>query len=158
QPTIEVPLPAGDSWRPSTGRRPRRPVPRGWSERCHRAGQRPGSSRRARAPLRGAHRAPLLAPSRSPAENGRRALPPFSGGRMGTEPQQGLTFILGRARAGDFPIETAGLASPATDSTADAERRHSFDVAVVLSPSARERLRPVLSQGQRFKNSGVLSG
>jgi hypothetical protein len=39
-----------------------------------------------------------------------------------------------------FAISTAGLASPASDSTADSKRRHSFDAAVLLSPSARERL------------------
>jgi hypothetical protein len=35
-------------------------------------------------------------------------------------------FLLGRAWAGDFPIETAGLAAPATDSTADAKAATDF--------------------------------
>jgi hypothetical protein len=39
-------------------------------------------------------------------------------------------------------METAYLASPTSNPTADARLRHSLDVAVLLSPSARERLRP----------------
>jgi hypothetical protein len=39
-----------------------------------------------------------------------------------------------------FATWTAGLESRASDSTADALRRHSFDVAVLWSPSTRERL------------------
>jgi hypothetical protein len=44
----------------------------------------------------------------------------------------------------DFAMETACLASPESDSTADAKLGYSFDAAVLLSPSARERLRPDL--------------
>jgi hypothetical protein len=42
----------------------------------------------------------------------------------------------------DFRMETACRVSPASDPTADAKLRHSFAVAVLLSASARERLRP----------------
>jgi hypothetical protein len=41
-------------------------------------------------------------------------------------------------------ISTAGLASPVSDSTADAKRCYRFDVSVLLSPSARERFPGVI--------------
>jgi hypothetical protein len=60
----------------------------------------------------------------------------------------------------NFAIQTAGLASPASDSTADAKRRHSFDVAVLLSPSARERLRQLenASRTQALQRTGRQEG
>jgi hypothetical protein len=70
------------------------------------------------------------------------SLPPFPsllGAITSTAGTCGVAGFVASSRI--TPPLTSGFVSPASHSAADARRGHSFDVAILLSPSARERLR-----------------